>query len=729
MNETNGGTKDDGAGGVEAPWQLATRGRHGTGRERGSGRGSSEGNGDNGATGTKNDNANDKNKEKTEIHDIVDHDDATKTNEQDGDGGNMDAEPVNTQKKRSHSFAEEKEQTTNPAEGTKDNQNTTANKTGITLDYSDKAATNGKSVNGPFAHLTKEEAQAMMKARGENMIEENGEMETQMKIEFNIGNDVTQYPVRHNAVKVLAKMKSIDPAFAVKSPTDTTIWRDLSKLPTNDEFGKHFNIREDTSPRGPRKIVMHCKMISKKKIGDIKFDANLIHFLRENKIWLVVDKFDMRRLGSPGFFIDMHPRLTNLANLNSKLRLVMKRTQLKDKTIMEEWKSQNPTKATEDMESKLGCYNPIPDFHLQSGRRAFGVGDARVETDCLIVQSAADDATYLKALLSSVYENQAFTRGMFVPAGIHLIEGPKILCNLLRRHNKFLQESTAITLFGMSTDSLDSPITLDSGEVLDLKEFLIQYSPGITGIEETNKTESDGKWFIMTKKTKVNEVTEFLDKHLKEIYQQFVNDEDLIPNFPYPRRTPATTSRSFKPANTTVGTYSSVLQAYASNPQEDGPSESEQQYNKAPERPRKRQAVQILFDNHKDFPELPATSTTPAPSVTPTSTTMSHTTNVDQKLADMEKRIQHQIATLTAHQDAQMKNMQSQFNTSVQQIMQGLNSLMTNAQQLGQTPSPPIITFSQSAINNSSHVGSKVNTNMSSSADQVENSQAGGAQN
>ena len=171
MNEPSGDTKDDGAGGSNAPWQIATRRRNGTGRERGSGRGTSEGNGDNGATGTKNDNANDKNEEKTEIHDIVDHDDATKTNEQDGDGGNMDAEPVNTQKKRSHSFAEEKEQTKNPAEGTKDNQNTTTNKTGITFAYSDKAATNGTFANGPFAHLTKEEAQAKMNARGDNMIE------------------------------------------------------------------------------------------------------------------------------------------------------------------------------------------------------------------------------------------------------------------------------------------------------------------------------------------------------------------------------------------------------------------------------------------------------------------------------------------------------------------------------------------------------------------------------
>jgi hypothetical protein len=75
---------------------------------------------------------------------------------------------------------------------------------------------------------------------------------------------------------------------------------------------------------------------------------------------------------------------------------------------------------------------------------------------------------------------------------------------------------------------------------------------------------------------------------------------------------------------------------YASSSQEDCQWESDKQYNKAHERPRKSQAVQILFDNNKDFPEISATSTTQAPSVTPKTTTMSHTTNVNKKTADIE---------------------------------------------------------------------------------------------
>eukprot|EP00978_Attheya_sp_CCMP212_P023359 scaffold71449_cov42-Attheya_sp.AAC.1 len=197
-------------------------------------------------------------------------------------------------------------------------------------------------------------------------------------------------------------------------------------------------------------------------------------------------------------------------------------------------------------------HNPIPDFHIQSGRRAFGAGDSsRVETDCLIVQSPADDATYLKALLASVYENQEFNKGMFVPTGIHLIESPAVLCSLLRRHNKYLQNTTDMSIFGMKEDALDSPVTLDSGEILDLKEFLLKYVPRLAGIEETNKSESEGKWFFMVKKAKITAVTTFLNKHLKEIYEEFVNEEDLFQDFPYPRRAPAATPRAPHPVSTT----------------------------------------------------------------------------------------------------------------------------------------------------------------------------------
>eukprot|EP00978_Attheya_sp_CCMP212_P012457 scaffold31093_cov80-Attheya_sp.AAC.4 len=245
----------------------------------------------------------------------------------------------------------------------------------------------------------------------------------------------------------------------------------MSKLPSDKAFSTHFNVREETSPRGPRKSVMHCRLISTQKLGDIKFEANLVlHYLRENKIWLNIDRFEMRRLASPGFFIDMHSRLTNLQHQHGSLSRVMERTRVTDPKILAEWQTKNPSKSdtTGDNIDRIleGMHSPIPDFHLQSGRCAFGTGDSRVETDCIIVQSATDNATYLKALLASVYEKQEFNKGMFVPTGIHLIESPAVLCSLvLRHHNKYLQATTAVSIFGIKEDALDSPVTLDSGEV------------------------------------------------------------------------------------------------------------------------------------------------------------------------------------------------------------------------------------------------------------------------
>jgi hypothetical protein len=62
----------------------------------------------------------------------------------------------------------------------------------------------------------------------------------------------------------------------------------------------------------------------------------------------------------------------------------------------------------------------IPKFNLHSGKRAFGAEASRVETVCIIIECTAQDAKYLKALLSSIYSNKECTCGMFVPSGIHL---------------------------------------------------------------------------------------------------------------------------------------------------------------------------------------------------------------------------------------------------------------------------------------------------------------------
>jgi hypothetical protein len=89
-----------------------------------------------------------------------------------------------------------------------------------------------------------------------------------------------------------------------------------------------------------------------------------------------------------------------------------------------------------------------------------------------------------------------------------------------------------------------------------------------------------------------------------------------------------------------VGTYALILREYSSNPQEDdNAADNNANYNKAPERPRKRQAVQLLFDN-KEFPVIPVSTTpTQATQVTPSTVTqVAHTqiSDFDAKLNAIE---------------------------------------------------------------------------------------------
>lgn len=81
------------------------------------------------------------------------------------------------------------------------------------------------------------------------------------------------------------------------------------------------------------------------------------------------------------------------------------------------------TESTNDQEEGK---NPVPAFTVNVGNRKFGQGSTRVETSALVYTCAAQDAQYLKALLSAAQEKGYLEREIFVLTGIHLIESPEV---------------------------------------------------------------------------------------------------------------------------------------------------------------------------------------------------------------------------------------------------------------------------------------------------------------
>jgi hypothetical protein len=427
-------------------------------------------------------------------------------------------------------------------------------------------------------------------------------LETLLKIEFNISKDTTTFPIRGETVKLLGKMKAIDPSIQIQLVIDANkLWESAASIPADSTFGQLFKVRVESNPNGPQKLIIYFKLLSTMRFNEIKFEANMFHYLKEKRVlWIQVDRFATKKTASPGFLIEVHHKLTNLEDLHDQLNRRMHMTTPKNTKLQEEWKAANPvdtskatnekTKADIELYASLGT--PVPEFYLQAGKRAFG----GVEMYCLNVQCSEDDTPYLKSLLSSIYEKGKFDRGKFIPAGIHLIESPGALISLLRKHNQYLRETAGIPIFGATPETFDTALTTDSGDVYDLETYITSQCPPIVSIERTNKTESIGKWIFIIKKNREHAAYTFIDDILPNLFEHHVDPEDLFPDTLYPRRSPSTTVKK------TVGSYASVLHAY-SNPQDDGSIEEDTTFDRAPDRPKKRQAVALNFDE-MDFPDL-----------------------------------------------------------------------------------------------------------------------------
>ena len=608
--------------------------------------------------------------------DFITEEEMKQTRKEDEEKTDMEGIETVIQKKRALSMEEEHEN-----EG-KNQGNTEEKQMTVKLNYSDP---NNDNENGKYPHLTQAETKAMIKERGDNMIETKTTFRTNTKLEFNLSSSTTQFSVRHSTIQVLNKMKEVDKNLKVKSVSDSTEWTEMKNIPSDPElFGKHFNVREEAPPKGAKKIVIHFNLQTTVKFGDIKYEPGFLHYLKEKSIYIKVDKFEMRKMATPGFLINIHPNLTNLTNLHEELTKNMERTKMKDLTIINEWREENKDRNISTANNEIErivkeTKHKIPTFNIHSGKRSFGAEKSRVETICLIIECAATDAKYIKALLSSVYSNKESNHGMFVPSGMHLMESPQVLCNLLRRQNKYIQTTSAVPIFGMKADALQTNVILDTGENLDLEEFIKRFIPAIERVEPTNKTESDGKWFLICRQTQVQELHKFVDDTLPDIYKRFAAADDLIPGYPCPRRLPPQAKTRASPTKI-VGTYAAVLREYSSNPQgDDNTADNNEEYNRAPDRPRKRQAVQLLFDN-SNFPAIQGANATTTQATPSTVTQVVPTQNSDfeQQLNAMEQKLQTQINTIQEKQDNQMKQILGKFEESMKLMVTSMNTMMVN---------------------------------------------------
>ena len=356
-----------------------------------------------------------------------------------------------------------------------------------------------------------------MKNRGIHMVEDTNIWETPVKIEFNFDRNTAEYNVRKNVVELLSRMKTVDQKLIVKSTIqDNVEWVTVNTLPEDGEFNDHFQLKEFTY-RKFCKVVVHVKLITELPINRIKYTPVVRNYIFENNIWLKTDRFNARIESSPGHIMMLHPKLINRKGYAEELALALQKAN--DTMAPSTTDKDMETDAEEDAKEQPPQTKVVPYFYLETSIKKWG----ELKAEVLRINCAKEDSERLKALLSVASEHGLLERGLYVPIGLHLMEGKSLVTNILRKHLQYIGKVTGVPLTGLSQDDMQQ-----KGKNDKTAKDLILGIKGVHSVEKVRDRQSPGQWSIIIDKERETRILEDLQTNLAELYKAQTGQKSLI---------------------------------------------------------------------------------------------------------------------------------------------------------------------------------------------------------
>ena len=266
---------------------------------------------------------------------------------------------------------------------------------------------------------TKElERQNIMRTRGEQMVDHTERVTTPTKIEFNIPSSTQEVNIREGLNTLLIRMAKEDPAIRILTlDKATVVWELNEELVEAQQFADQLKMREQNFRNGSKKVALFCIVESSFTINRLKYSPEVKDYIFHHNIWIKPDLYSTQVVTCPGFFTLVHPKMTNKNEFTKDLFRLM--TDLKINPSEEVVKDWHETKQLQVRESQAH----VPQFHLETNSRKWG----GLVTEVLSVHCTASDAKYLKYLLSELGTKQTLSKGLFIPTGIHLMEGKEVM--------------------------------------------------------------------------------------------------------------------------------------------------------------------------------------------------------------------------------------------------------------------------------------------------------------
>eukprot|EP00957_Ditylum_brightwellii_P006830 517579-Ditylum_brightwellii.AAC.1 len=273
----------------------------------------------------------------------------------------------------------------------------------------------------------------------------------------------TDYPVPENKdrfnmrqcfSRLMKELLRLDQDMIVGSNiNEENNWTTTKDLPTGDTCNEVFSVKQEMRNDKPL-VIMYGTLKSTWKWKDLEGDKGIFCYIKQQNIFLCINKFDTEKTGIAGQVLKLHRTLVSKKELAQELKINLISVKIEEDRAVEKWKAANPA-PPEGGSSSIGN------------------------------QGKKKDSVYLKCLLAAGWEQGVFDRGLFVPYGIHTTEGPTFLKNLLREHNEYIKEIKCIAVEGISEGTIWSKAPLEDDAETTIFNYFCLEAHDIESAERT----------------------------------------------------------------------------------------------------------------------------------------------------------------------------------------------------------------------------------------------------
>ena len=248
----------------------------------------------------------------------------------------------------------------------------------------------------------------------------------------------------------------------------------------------------------------------------------------------------------------------------------------------------------------------VLDFELESCKLGYGKDKACISTDAICIKCSAKKMDLLKELLThAAADNLLYASGIYIPPGSANQIGSEAYVNIITTQNKYLAETTAISVWGLSHDAFEVTVPFaEDGHPMTVSDIFLSQE-WCKSIEPTN---TENKYLFVIKKVNKVEACQWLDDNLEPLFMQHIPQHAILPevaNFEFPWC-------EFKFCMMMMmNSYATALKSLHQNPQSGDDTQTQlipdapQQHHHPPGCPNKwYKATQFVY-NVEEFPATP----------------------------------------------------------------------------------------------------------------------------